>query len=98
MTSDELRAIRKRCEAATPGPWRVHRHDNYGGDISDFDLPSYYDKNLGYYRSPNGQISTDANTIASYGKYKQWAEKFKEKLDERRSGSIGVDEWLSATF
>jgi hypothetical protein len=51
-------------------------NDNYGGDISDFDLPSYYDKNLGYYRSPNGQISTDANTIASYGKYKQWAENY----------------------
>ena len=24
MTADELKQIRERCEAATPGPWRVY--------------------------------------------------------------------------
>lgn len=50
-------------------------NDNYSGDISDFDLPSYYDSTVGYYHSPSGELSTDANILQG-GKYQQWANNY----------------------
>ena len=45
--------------------------DTYGSDATDFDLPPYYDANVGYYRSPNGEQPYDATTLSS-GVYSQW--------------------------
>lgn len=41
-------------------------------NVTDFDLPSIYDKKLGKYRTPDGSLSTDATTLASTGEYQYW--------------------------
>ena len=48
-------------------------NDTYGSDITDFDLPPYWDANLQVYRSPNGDQYYDA-TLLSNGNsvYSQW--------------------------
>jgi len=63
-------------------PYRTHirefivnyvGNDVYGSDITDFDLPPYYDRQLEVYRSPTGEQSYDANLLSiSNGLYSQW--------------------------
>ena len=53
--------------------------DPYTGDITDFDLPPYYDANVGYYRSPNGEQPYDATTLSN-GLYSQWSENYKYQV------------------
>ena len=51
------------------------RNDQFGGDITDFDLPAYWDKTLQVYRSPNGEQSTDAALLKT-GVYSQWSNNY----------------------
>jgi hypothetical protein len=51
-------------------------NDSYDSDVTDFDLPPYYDANLSIYRSPNGRQPYD-NTIKSQGVYSQWNQNYK---------------------
>ena len=46
-------------------------NDTYGSDVTDFDLPPYWDANLQVYRSPSGEQPYDS-TIRSTGVYSQW--------------------------
>lgn len=48
------------------------RDDEYGGDITDFDLAPYWDANLNVYRSPSGEQSYDTQLLnnASYSDWK----------------------------
>jgi len=39
------------------------RNDEFGGDITDFDLAPYWDSNIGVYRSPSGEQSYDAELL-----------------------------------
>jgi hypothetical protein len=55
------------------------KNDSFGGDITDFDLPSYWDANLQIYRSPSGEQSYDATTIKS-GLYSQWNNNYTYKV------------------
>ena len=41
-------------------------------NVTDFDLPSIYDKKLGKYRTPDGSLTTDALTLSSTGEYQYW--------------------------
>ena len=54
-------------------------NDQYGGDISDFDLPPYWDANVARYRSPSGELATDTNTLTS-GVYTQWSNNYSYKV------------------
>lgn len=47
--------------------------DEYYGDITDFDLPSTYNSNIGAYRSPNGAISSDVYELTNNPAYRMWA-------------------------
>jgi len=48
-------------------------NDQYGSDITDFDLPPYWDKDLQVYRSPSGEQTYDANLLSTSGSvYSQW--------------------------
>ena len=47
------------------------RNDPYFGDITDFDVPAYWDKNLQIYRAPNGDQASDSDLLASDG-YRNW--------------------------
>jgi hypothetical protein len=51
-------------------------NDQFGGDITDFDLPPYWDANLQIYRSPNGEQPYDA-ALLSTGVYSQWNDNYK---------------------
>ena len=46
--------------------------DQYPGDTTDFDLPSYWDANLQVYRSPDGSQTYDSTLISGDGAYAQW--------------------------
>ena len=39
--------------------------DPWDGDVTDFDVHSYYDSDLGYYRKPNGDYLTDDERLAT---------------------------------
>ena len=47
------------------------RDDLFGGDVTDFDLPSYWDTNLSVYRSPSGEQSYDSDLLKT-GLYYPW--------------------------
>jgi hypothetical protein len=47
--------------------------DTYGADITDFDLPAYWDANVQMYRSPSGEQSWDQTIWSdSSGVWNQW--------------------------
>jgi hypothetical protein len=48
--------------------------------ITDFDLPGYYEKTLGIYRSPNGEIPFIDNNKFTSGVYRDWWEHYKYEL------------------
>jgi hypothetical protein len=54
-------------------------NDAYNSDITDFDLPPYYDANLSVYRSPSGEQSYDAAKLTS-GVYSQWNNHYKYQV------------------
>jgi len=56
-------------------------NDEYGSDITDFDLPPYWDTNLKVYRSPSGEQSYDANTLSTTNSvYSQWYNSYKYQV------------------
>jgi hypothetical protein len=54
-------------------------NDMYGSDVTDFDLPPYWDGNLQVYRSPNGDQSYDS-AIQQSGVYSQWYDNYAYKV------------------
>jgi len=55
------------------------RQDQFDGDITDFDLPPYWDSNVNVYRSPSGELSSDAAKLQT-GVYSQWANNYAYKV------------------
>ena len=51
-------------------------NDTYGSDITDFDLPPYWDANLSVYRSPTGSQTYD-RALWQSGINSQWYENYK---------------------
>ena len=45
--------------------------DVVGGNVSDFDLPAYYDKILDQYRTPNGERDSDEDLLSNT-EYRAW--------------------------
>ena len=55
--------------------------DLYASDTTDFDIPPYWDANLGIYRSPNGSQAYDANLLsATNSVYSQWYNNYKYQV------------------
>ena len=46
--------------------------DTYTHDVTDFDLPSTYDSELGKYRSPDLTMDKDVTTVSTTDIYKDW--------------------------
>ena len=56
-------------------------NDTYSSDITDFDLPPYWDAGMGVYRSPSGEQSYDANLLSSTNSvYSQWYNNYKYQV------------------
>lgn len=56
-------------------------NDSFGSDVTDFDLPPYYDANLSVYRSPNGEQSYDANLLSTTNSvYSQWYQHYNYRV------------------
>ena len=52
-------------------------NDQFSGDTTDFDLPSYWDAKLQVYRSPSGEQTYDANLLSSTDSvYSQWYQNY----------------------
>ena len=47
------------------------RNDQFGGDITDFDLAPYWDSNIAVYRSPSGEQSYDS-ALLNNQVYRDW--------------------------
>ena len=56
------------------------KNDQYSGDVTDFDLPPYWDSTLQVYRSPNGEQGYDAELLSSLGQYNAWNTNYTYKL------------------
>ena len=54
--------------------------DTYGSDITDFDLPAYWDSAMQVYRSPSGEQSYDSTLLTSALKYSQWNANYTYKV------------------
>lgn len=46
--------------------------DPWNGDVTDFDLPSYYDQSLEQFRTPDGSHFGDATILSTRPEYKMW--------------------------
>jgi len=55
--------------------------DLYDGDVTDFDLPSYYDTTTKTYRSPNGEQAGDTVRL-NQSKYSNWKNNYTYVVDE----------------
>ena len=56
-------------------------NDTYGSDVTDFDLPPYWDANLQVYRSPNGEQTYDSALLSiSNNAYSQWYNNYKYEV------------------
>lgn len=61
-----------------------NKTDPWTGDLTDFDINSYFDSNLGYYRKPDGSDSEDSVRLST-GFNKPWNDNYKHSI-----GSIAV--------
>lgn len=66
------------------------KQETYDGDISDFDLPSTYDKITKTFRSPNKEKSHDSDTIENSNSYKMWRENYSYSVDGVRLTRWGI--------
>ena len=64
------------------------RDDEYGGDITDFDLPPYWDSNLAVYRSPSGEQTFDAQLLNNSA-YRDWKNNYVYKIVDVVVGAGG---------
>jgi hypothetical protein len=55
--------------------------DSYNSDVSDFDIPAYYDSELDQYRSPSGELSKDTE-ILNLEKYQNWKSNHTYVIDQ----------------
>lgn len=46
--------------------------DTFDGDLTDFDLPSIYNRTINKYHSPDGSVSTDSLQVKNLKVYNQW--------------------------
>lgn len=53
--------------------------ENYMGDVTDFDLPAYYDNQLGRFRSPDGTLTSDALLLETAPQYRDWYDNYQSK-------------------
>jgi hypothetical protein len=54
-------------------------NDSFSGDVTDFDLPPYWDKTQQVYRSPDGTSNSDTALLSS-GLYNQWTKNYKYQV------------------
>jgi hypothetical protein len=54
--------------------------DHYDGDVTDFDVPAYYDATLGIFRSPSGEQQTDV-VKWSQPEYISWYQNYGMKIE-----------------
>ena len=64
--------------------------DPWNGDVTDFDLPAYYDEKLGLFRSPNGDLTTDTNLLATDLRYRMWSENYKFAVESIIVEDVGA--------
>ena len=63
-------------------------NDSFGGDVTDFDLPPYWDKTQQVYRSPDGTRTLDSALLSS-GLYSQWNKNHQYQVIDVKLASAG---------
>lgn len=64
------------------------RNDQFGGDITDFDLAPYWDSNISVYRSPSGEQSYDDNLLNNQV-YRDWKNNYTYSIVDITVGMSG---------
>ena len=72
-------------------------NEPWGGDTTDFDLPAYYDDQLNIFRSPSGEKSTDAYTLANDLQYRMWNLNYKYGVESIIIEDGGIDYYVAPT-
>lgn len=63
--------------------------DNWNGDVTDFDLHSFYDTNLSYFRKPSGDFGGDEIT-RTQGLNKPWSQNYTYYVDSIAINTAGT--------
>lgn len=64
--------------------------DTVGSNVTDFDLPSLYNKTLGKYRPPSGELTTDAALINNTPEYQYWKKYHTFSIDSIELSNTGA--------
>ena len=48
------------------------KQEDWNGDVTDFDVPGYWDVNLNRFRSPSGEETEDEEILSTVPEYNQW--------------------------
>ena len=64
--------------------------DTVESNVTDFDLPSLYNKSLGKYRPPSGELSTDTALINNTPEYQYWKKYHTFSIDSIELSSTGT--------
>jgi hypothetical protein len=65
-------------------------NDTVESNVTDFDLPSLYNKTLGKYRPPSGELSTDTALINNTPEYQYWKKYHTFTIDSIELSSTGA--------
>jgi hypothetical protein len=63
--------------------------DTVGNNVTDFDLPSLYNKTLGKYRPPSGELAIDSTLINITPEYQYWKQYHAFEVDSIEISSPG---------
>ena len=66
------------------------KKETFDGDITDFDVPAYYDEVTQTFRSPNYEQGHDSATIENNNNYKMWRENHQYVIDSLRRSRFGI--------
>lgn len=77
---DEVKPYRSKIREYSLSYGRLEEMDQ--ATVTDFDLPAYYDKELGVFRSPSGEVpAVDTVLLNTKAKYQDWKNHHKYELE-----------------
>lgn len=83
---NEVKPYRTKIREYTVGYTGI---DNVYSNTTDFDLPGYFDRELGRFRSPSGELSSKDGVLFLQPEYRDWAKNFTFGVESVSVGNPG---------
>ena len=64
--------------------------DTVGGNVTDFDLPSVYNKTMGKYHTPSGELAVDSTLLNITPEYQYWNKYHSFSIDSIEVSGVGT--------